>query len=176
MHCPYCHTTLEQAIIATVEVDYCPRCYGLWFERDELQWAKDAKDEDLKWLDIDLWKDTSRFRISQGKKLCPQDRVPLYETRYGDSDIHVDVCNLCYGVWLDRGEFKGIMAYVADKGQKEVLFHFAKNLRNETWEVVSGPQLLTEEVEDVLILMKLLRYKFLTQHPTMARFVASLPG
>ena len=43
MKCLYCNLNLEQALLAGVEVDYCPSCYGLWFEENELQWAKDEK-------------------------------------------------------------------------------------------------------------------------------------
>src|SRR3989344_2264128 len=105
MTCPICKVHLDQAVLSGVEVDYCPKCLGLWFEEEEVRWAKDLKDRDLNWLDIDLWKDEDKFLISPGQKLCPQDRLPLYETGYGDSGIKVDLCNICHGIWLDRGEF-----------------------------------------------------------------------
>ena len=56
-NCPLCKIPLDQALLSNVGVDYCSRCYGLWFEEDELQEAKDQKDENLRWFDIDLWKD-----------------------------------------------------------------------------------------------------------------------
>ena len=108
MECPICKKSLEKAILCNVEVDYCPQCFGLWFEEEELRWAKDFKDRNLKWLDIDLWREPEKFSISPLQKLCPACRLPLYETQYGDSKIKVDVCNICRGIWLDRGEFKKI--------------------------------------------------------------------
>lgn len=37
MHCPQCATTrLVIAERAGVEIDYCPRCRGVWLERAEL--------------------------------------------------------------------------------------------------------------------------------------------
>src|SRR3989344_8939574 len=139
MKCPVCVPTgglpqgdktirLDTALLSGVEVDYCPKCYGLWFEEDELHQAKNEKDRSLRWLDIDLWKDIKEFRIARGMKMCPADRVPLYEVRYaahpedgraspaseearrGGSQVQVDVCNLCHGTWLDRGGFKDIIA------------------------------------------------------------------
>ena len=54
MLCPICKIELEKAIFYGVEVDYCPRCLGVWFEEDELRLAKDEKDKNLNWLDVDL--------------------------------------------------------------------------------------------------------------------------
>ena len=175
MKCPLCHIPFEQAILANVEVDYCPRCYGLWFEQDELQWAKDAKDRDLRWLDIKLWKDPSQFKVNWGERMCPVDHLPLYEVNYGDSAVKVDVCNVCRGIWLDRGEFKDIIAYLHEKGEHEVLHHYAKNLFEELWEVFAGPEILREEVLDFLTILKLLKYKFAAQNPSISQLILSLP-
>ena len=176
MLCPICKkVNLDKAIVSGVEIDYCPQCLGLWFEEDELRLAKDYKDRNLSWLDIDLWKDEAKFKISPGRKLCPQDRFPLYETGYGKSGIQVDVCNLCQGIWLDRGEFKKIIEYLKKEADREVLNNYLKNLRNEFWEIFSGPETLKEEIEDFIIILKLLSYKFLVQHPAIAKIIAGLP-
>lgn len=176
MKCPVCKTKkLEQAILSGVEIDYCPKCYGLWFEEDELRWAKDEKDRDLRWLDIDLWKDVTKFRIAKGQKLCPVHRLPLYEVEYGDSDIKVDVCNLDHGIWLDRGEFKDIIAYLKEKSQHEVLYHYLKNLKEELWEVFSGPEMLKEELLDVFAVLKLFCYKFAVQYVLLMKMIPALP-
>ena len=173
--CPQCNLKLDQALLAGVEVDYCPSCYGLWFEEHELEWAKDEKDRNLRWLDIDLWKDPARFQVSRGRKFCPIDRMPLYEVRYGSSDVKVDVCSLCQGVWLDRGEFLEIVEYLKEKGYQEVMHSYAKNLVQELWEVFSGPEMLHEEILDFLTILKLLRYKFAVQHPIISGLILTLP-
>ncbi len=175
MVCPLCNIKLHNALLSGVDIDYCPRCYGLWFEEDELQSAKDEKDRNLRWLDIDLWRDKTRFRISRQHKLCPFDRMPLYEVRYGDSIVKVDVCNLCHGVWLDRGEFKGIIAYLQEKGEHATLYHYLRNLKEELWEVFYGPELLREELLDFLTVLKLLRYKFAVQYPHLFEAISLLP-
>jgi len=176
MLCPICKKIkLEQIILSGVEVDYCPKCLGLWFEEEELRLAKDYKDNDLKWLDIDLWKDEKKFKISLGQKLCPKDQLPLYETEYADSTIRVDLCNTCKGVWLDRGEFQKIIQYLKDKADTEVLSNYLKNLREELWEIFQGPETLKEEFEDFIAILKLFAYKFTTQHPVIAKIISSLP-
>ena len=172
MNCPHCKIKLNSAILHNVEVDYCPLCLGLWFERDELRWAKDEKDKDLNWLDIDLWKSKKDFRISCGKRLCPSCRVPLYEVYYGQSGVIVDVCNLCQGIWLDRIEFKKIIDWLREKTDYEVLNNYAKNLFLEFNEIFIGPETLREEILDFLTILKLLNYKFASQHPAISKIIS----
>jgi len=175
MLCPICETELKSSILYNVEVNYCPRCLGLWFKENELRWAKDEKDKNLVWLDIDLWKDEKKFKISRGIRLCPFCRVPLYEVRYGDSNVIVDVCNLCRGVWLDRAEFKKIIDYLRQKADYEILHKYSKNLFQELAEVFSGPEDLREEILDFLAVLKLLNYKFAVQHSVISKIILELP-
>ena len=175
MLCPFCKENLEKAIFYGVEIDYCPKCLGLWFEEDELRMAKDKKDENLNWLDIDLWKERKKFKISKGQKLCPSCRLPLYEVNYGDSEISVDLCNICLGVWLDRGEFRKIIEYLRKRKDYEVFNNFIKKVAEELWEVFTGPEAFREEVLDFLTVLKLLNYKFIVQHPAIFHIIAKLP-
>ena len=96
---------MKKTVFYGTEVDYCPRCLGLWFEKDELRQAKDDKTPALNWLDVDLWADKKKLRVSFSDKkcpsCCPSCSVPMYSVEYGDSGITVDICNVCKGVWLD---------------------------------------------------------------------------
>ncbi len=165
MECLNNHGELERVLFNNVEVDYCPVCLGVWFEQDELRFAKDEKDNQLNWVDVDLWRDKGRFQISRGRKICPSCRMPLYEVNYDDSKVKVNLCNLCKGIWLDRGEFKQIMVYLKRKVDYEILHHYTKNLIKELWEVFAGPEKFREELVDFLTLLKLFNYKFVVQHP-----------
>jgi hypothetical protein len=175
MDCPRCKIKLEKALFYNTEVDYCPRCLGMFFEEEELRWAKDEKDKNLVWLDIDLWKDERKFKLNYGIRLCPYCRLPLYEVYYGASQIIVDVCSICRGIWLDRAEFKKIMNYLREEADQKVLKEYAKSLLEEFREIFSGPETLREEIQDFLILLKLLNYKFLAQHPKIAKAILQLP-
>jgi Zn-finger nucleic acid-binding protein len=175
MICPVCKTELKKAIFYGVEVDYCPNCLGLWFEEDELRLAKDEKDKNLVWLDIDLWKNKDKFKVYLGERLCPACRLPLYEVYYGDSRIIVDFCSLCKGVWLDRGEFKRIIDYLRKKAGFEILNNYAKVLFREAAEILIGSETLREEIFDFLTVLKLLNYKLAVQYPTLAKIISKLP-
>lgn len=173
--CPHHQILLEQATILGVQIDYCSQDYGLWFDEHELREAKDTRDRDLRWLDVDLWKDPTKFVLSQKQKLCPKDRLPMYEVLYGDSGIKVDVCSLCHGIWLDRGEFKNIIVYLRESSENRVLYQYARGLFEEAWEVFSGPEILREEILDFLTILKLLMYKFAVQYGRLSQIMVSLP-
>jgi len=176
MNCPNCQEAkLEEIVFNKVGADYCPKCLGLWFEEDELRAAKDEKDKDFNWLDIDLWSDEKKFQLGNGQKACPKDGVPLYEVRYGDSGIKVDLCEQCRGVWLDRGEFKKIVGYLKDKGQEEMLNNYIANLAMEAKEIFTGPEGFKEELADFIAVIKFFNYKLPIQHPYLANLIASLP-
>lgn len=176
-YCPICKKeNLKQEILYNVEVDYCPSCLGIWFDEDELRWAKDEKDKSINWVDVDLWKNPEKFKISRGqRRLCPCCRMPLYEVYYKDSGIVVDVCNLCHGIWLDRLEFKKITEWLKKRSDYEVLNNYSKNLLKQFSQVFVGPDEIGEEIEDFLVVSKLLGVKFLTQYPNISKIILSLP-
>jgi len=175
MICPTCKIKLSEELINNVSINYCLKCFGLWFEKDELRLIKDKKDETINWLDIDLWHDVSKFKIACCQKFCPSCRVPLYEVEYDDSNIRIDICNLCHGILLDRGEFKKIIEYLKKKANYEILNNYAKNLVKEFWEVFTGPETLKEEILDLLTVLKLLNYKLIVQNSKITGIISGLP-
>ncbi len=175
MICPNCKTKLEKTIFYKVEIDYCPFCLGIFFEEDELRQAKDEKDKELSWVDVDLWEEEEKFKISPSQKLCPKCEIPLYEVEYDVSGIKVDVCNLCHGIWLDRGEFKEIIEYLKKKADYDIENHPLRSFLEEVKEVFIGPESFKEEVLDVLTLIKLLSWRFLAKHPIISKNILNLP-
>ncbi len=171
MICPNGHKNLEKAFFHNVEVDYCPECLGIWFDKDELGWARDDKDLQLNWLDFDIWRDKARFEISASSRRCPVCRIPFAKVNYDHSSVNIDFCKKCQGIWLDRGEFKQIIVYLKKKADYEILHHYTKNLAQQLWEVFSGPKSFREELFDFLMLLKLFNYKFVVQYPLLNNLI-----
>jgi hypothetical protein len=86
----------------------------------------------------------------------------------------MDFCKKCEGIWLDRGEFKQIMNHLKRRSDYEVLHNYSQNLVSELWEVFSGPETFREELADFLTLLKILNYKFETQHPYIRSLLENL--
>ncbi len=175
MECPNIHGQLKKMLFHDLEVDYCPDCLGIWFDQDELMHAKNDKDEQLRWLDFDVWRDKKKFTVAPVNKRCPVDRLSFVQVGYDNSNVKIDFCKHCRGIWLDRGEFKQIMVYLKKKSDYEALHHYTKNLAVQLWEVFAGPEKFREELEDFLMLIKLFNYKFVTQHPHLETLIEELP-
>ncbi len=176
MICPNCKKeTLEKIRFHKSEVDKCNQCHGIWFERDELRKSKDEKDQHLKWLDADIWREGKKIQVSSSMKTCPPCKENLYEVKYGESDIKVDVCNSCQGVWLDGREFKKIIAYLSNIVNTETLTKYLKHTFEEAKEIFTGPEDLSSEIKDFLLVIKLLQYRFLSQYPIIREIIVNLP-
>lgn len=176
MNCPNNHKgEMEKVLFHNVEVDYCPECLGAWFDHEELAHAKNDKDAQLNWLDFDIWRDKAKFTMSPKDRRCPACRIAFVEVAYDNSSVKIDFCKHCRGIWLDRGEFKQIMVYLKKKADYEILHKYTKNLIIQLWEVFKGPEKFREELGDFFMLLKLLNYKFVTQHPHLEALIEGLP-
>jgi len=165
----------KRAHVGSVTLDTCLSCGGMWFEGDELRKAKDERAIYAKWFDFDLWKNPKSFTAEKSNHVCPTDSSTLYKLNYGSSDIEIDACKKCNGIWLDKGEFEKMIEYVKKQADYDVLSDYMDNLIQEGKEVFSGPESLRSEVADVLLLVKLFQYKFMTEHPKMTQILLNLP-
>ncbi len=129
----------------------------------------------MDWFKFELWKNKIKFKAAKDTEFCPHCKTPLYKVNYGNSDVAIDVCGICEGIWLDRGEFKKIIKYVKNKADYEVLNNYVKNLISESKEIFIGPESILSEVADLLVLTKLLKYKLAAQYPTLIKLFLNLP-
>lgn len=177
MKCPDCKDkNLNKADYKGIHLDYCSDCQGIWFDGDELRQVKDKEDEFLRWIDIDPWEDETKFKIGKSPKVCPTCEMPLYAVKYDDFPIEIDLCNLCQGIWLDKGEFAKIIDYMKEKVDKETLLGYLKDIGEEFAEIFVGPEKISSEIADFLIVMKLFGYRLLSKIPAISRIIARLPG
>jgi Zn-finger nucleic acid-binding protein len=101
---------MQQTIFDGVLVDYCPECQAFWLDADEFQIALNSEGEDVR----DLWlrakkefKDAEKFVVPKDD-CCPRCIVGHMETIV-KSEIDVDQCERCKGLFFDRGELDKCM-------------------------------------------------------------------
>ena len=100
-HCPKCrepHLKEKTLSDGSTRIDVCPSCRGGWFDRRELAAVLSVAVEGL----------SAPSDATKTSRICPNCGVPLSLILYPETKIEVDVCEDCAGVWLDRGEFRGI--------------------------------------------------------------------
>lgn len=99
--CPQCKIIpLDEKTLSDklTRIDVCAECRGGWFDATELDRVLSTAVKDL---------DPPKNAQTSGRS-CPNCNIHLLKFLYPETEIEVDVCSNCSGVWLDRGEFRGI--------------------------------------------------------------------
>lgn len=113
--CPKCQQSLEQIVYASIEVDRCLNCKGIWFDSLEADKLKTIQGSES--LDIGDPQTGTEFNQSEGDINCP--RCSAKMIRMVEIDQHCiwyEKCPACQGIWLDAGEFKDFKNNFKPKG------------------------------------------------------------
>jgi Zn-finger nucleic acid-binding protein len=109
--CPRCHVELTTDEIGSadkkIEIEYCPNCQGLWFDKGELQ----KIDEDVDPVFLEFRK-VPKIETQLESLLCPKCGGTKFMNKVEhdrDSHVIIDSCSQCGGTWLDSGELDAIM-------------------------------------------------------------------
>jgi len=176
MKCPNCQKHVFKKItIGSVGIDQCEKCIGLWFDKDELRKVKDQKAPYEKWFDFDLWSDKNQFKVESSLRRCPKDSTEMFKIHYGNSNVVIDACKKCNGVWLDKSELTKIIGYVNTEGDRQIVEAGQESLISELKEIINGPENLISEIRDVFAVTKLLEFKFFADHFALAEVLSQLP-
>jgi Zn-finger nucleic acid-binding protein len=115
MKCPLDGSELvSDTYEAGVEVDQCTECKGVWLDHSELEKLQEAKEqdysEDLAKLPNLVGQAYARsLANSKAEVNCPKCNELMERREHGYcSQILVDICCSCRGIWLDRGELRGL--------------------------------------------------------------------
>lgn len=173
MPCPSCGFGFKEIRIDHIVLDECRSCGGIWFEHDELRLLKDAQNERLGWLDTDLFADPIKIKAMPSSLLCPTDDTPLARVTYDGSDIKVDVCSICKGVWLNKGELEQILSFLESKAYSQPLCEYARSLGEELKDILIGQEPIVSEIKDVYVVGLMLQNRIASQWPNLEHaFVA----
>lgn len=111
MQCPRCKSLLQKEIIDEVtfecEVFKCSSCSGLWFEKNE-DLAVIEKVSEPKLIEFRRIPSAS---LQMEPLVCPSCNNMQYMNKVEnsrDSKVIMDVCSVCHGAWLDKGELEAI--------------------------------------------------------------------
>lgn len=113
--CPRCSVNLETFVHKGEEYDICPRCGGLWLDRDEFE---RATSESNVYRDEGIKGEFVRKAPDDQIKYIPCVRCGKLMMRKNFrkiSGIIIDECGM-HGVWLDEGELEKIRQFIAKGG------------------------------------------------------------
>ena len=117
MLCPACKSTLEHKEYHGIILDRCPKCKGVWFDYTELEnfiTVYNQRHPELPYDSIELHrKSTDPSKLNEAIRFCPRCEIDLRKSNYAmDSNIIIDRCRTCEGIWLDRAEVKRLAIFI----------------------------------------------------------------
>jgi Zn-finger nucleic acid-binding protein len=174
MKCPRCGEELQKRTVGSVEIDECQGCKGIWFDEDELRKIKDETDADLNWMDFELWKHHDRFHVAQHPIKCPKCDVEMAAINYDKTDVEIDCCAKCRGVWLDSGEFRKVIDALTEELLTKSPKEYIRASLEEAKEVVTGPENFISEWKDFMNVIRMLEYRILTENPHVSQALAKI--
>ena len=123
MKCPIDNTELKEIEYErTIKVDQCESCNGMWLYDWELKAIQANKgnyyEDEIKKLP-DLVNQSFFQAINKTRPLinCPKcadndQSIQMERREHGYcSQIMIDVCPQCHGIWLDKGEIKALEVF-----------------------------------------------------------------
>lgn len=103
--CVKCNSILDKATFEGLEIDLCPKCGGLWLDRGEItRAAKLPAEEQVRLRTLLTGRSGPPPIPTENKAPCPACPGSLSEVMLGA--VHVDYCNKCHGLFLDKGELE----------------------------------------------------------------------
>ena len=172
--CPVDGSMLDRYSLARVEFEGCPKCHGMWLDKDELRKLKNkVNDGQLHWLNhqVDNVETVSAVASSRPCPKCPSTK--LRSIVFGHSGVVIDSCANCHGVWLDRDEFESIVHFLREMATNATAKEISQELREDLEKVISGegPEGRLAEVSDAAAAVEALANTVIFDHPRLFNFL-----
>jgi Zn-finger nucleic acid-binding protein len=105
MICPVCKTDMIDVEHEKIELDYCVKCRGVWFDSNELELLfekMNIRNHGLSFAELINKVDET---IPEKKHRCPICRRTMGKVKIGQSpQTVIDICHNGDGLWFDGGE------------------------------------------------------------------------
>lgn len=125
MKCPRDQEELKAATYEShITVHMCPTCGGMWLDKGELEEIEEIIGHDYT-AELSRIPDFIGNAFEMARQLssrgisCPRCGVPTESTEYAYcSQVVIDRCPQCGGVWLDKGELEAVEIFY-ERSRKE---------------------------------------------------------
>jgi len=115
MRCPRDNSELQSTIYEKdISVETCDTCGGVWLTKEQLEIIQEIKEHDYT-EELSSTPDLGygSYRIVEQKTrqpiLCPLCDIEMESREYArSSQIMIDVCPKCHGIWLDKMELEAL--------------------------------------------------------------------
>ncbi len=146
--CPLCESEMKEVSARAnpgtlIVLDQCGKCGGIWCDKWELFPVDPEEAERLDPLDEELLQ--TPVALEKETLYCPRcgDRLHLFHDPLLPSDIRLERCRRCDGIWLNRGQFSRFKRFQKKTreeklGQEETLQKLVHAYQNPQSWVTTG--------------------------------------
>ncbi len=100
-----------------IEVDFCTRCYGVWFDAGEIELLLERGSFEHAGLGLQEALRQQGPRVSEKGKHCPVCRRKMRKVNIGPAQqVLIDVCPQEDGIWFDSGELDQLIEQMERSG------------------------------------------------------------
>ena len=114
MICPTCDSDMIVVEHEGLELDYCVNCYGIWFDKGELDWLLESLGLEKAGSCLEGFIEAEEAITNEQKRRCPLCRFKMKKVNL-ETKVLVDICPLGEGVWFDGDEVRTLVKHLALK-------------------------------------------------------------
>ena len=129
MICPVCNIDMIVVEHQKIELDYCTKCHGVWFDAGELELllktTKAEKDIQVHLLAL------SEAQTTEEKRKCPICRRKMRKVLIGEEPkVLIDACPQQEGLWFDGGEVEQLIQQLEKRSAGKIDSHIVSYFSN----------------------------------------------
>jgi Zn-finger nucleic acid-binding protein len=114
MICPTCKSDMIVVEYDRIELDYCDKCHGVWFDTGELELLLRSLGLDSASPFLNGILETEEAKTDEKKRRCPLCRQKMKKVNL-ETKVLVDLCHQGEGIWFDGGEVRALISQLAQK-------------------------------------------------------------
>ncbi len=116
MICPTCKSDMIVVEHSRIELDYCTKCQGVWFDAGELELLLETMTLNEPGLSLDNILSSPEAESSEKKRRCPICGQMMKKATLGKQpEVLIDACPQGDGLWFDGGEVDQLISQLSKK-------------------------------------------------------------
>jgi uncharacterized protein len=132
MKCPVDKADMIVVEHRKIELDFCLKCSGVWFDSGELDLLVTSLKAEGANLQHNELLTPQEAKVGEAKRKCPicgrkMDKVWLGK----EPQVLIDSCPRGDGLWFDGGELHQIMHQIKDGGKHDIISFLSETFKGE---------------------------------------------
>lgn len=132
MKCPVDKDDMMVVESRRIELDFCLRCSGVWFDAQELDLLITAVSKENQKKSENDFLTPRPAKVDESPRKCPicgrtMDKVWLGQ----DPKVLIDSCPQGDGLWFDGGELHQVIHQIKDDGKDDILSFLSETFKGQ---------------------------------------------